>query len=86
MLFSLYAKAYTFYNQQCNYFKKSYMRLPFMMSYAWRGSLQLISNGSPMALGSTEPAVEANDTIPGANQTMKLKISRNDMVWETQLF
>jgi len=56
------------------------------------GLRYLNSNGSPMALASTEPhAVRLKLMIPhlGLTQTMDRKyqeVSRNDMVWETQTY
>jgi len=44
------------------------MKLLMMMRYAWREELTAeASDGRLMALGSTEPVIEANETIPRAN-------------------
>ena len=66
------------------------MKLLMMMRYAWRRELTVkTSNGSPMALASTEPhAVWLKLMIPHLEltQTMDRKyreITRNHMVWET---
>ena len=50
------------------------MKFLLMICYAWRGELAAKStNGRLMALASTEPVVEANDTTPWANQDHGIK-------------
>jgi len=65
------------------------MKLPLMMRNVLRGGVNSkISNGSPMALASTEPhAVGLKLMIPhlGLTQAMDREITRNDMVRETRI-
>jgi len=63
------------------------MKLLLMIRYVLRKELTAKNpNGSPMALGSTEPhEVWLKPMIPhlGLIQTMDREITRNDMAWKT---